>query len=164
MANIKSGGHIWGPGFNRYACFLFHGNQTIFSWDIANSIFDLENSRSMSRWRWIWLSHLRHRVQLICLLFVALQSDHFWPRHSWFHIWPWKFKVKVITKVRCDGHIWDLEFNWYVCILCHGNWTIFLPRYTEFHIRPGQFKVKITTKMDQNLIRWPRRHTNLYKS
>ena len=35
--------HIWGLEFNRYACFSFRGNQTIFGWDIGNSIFDLEN-------------------------------------------------------------------------------------------------------------------------
>ena len=33
---------------NRCVCFLFHGNQTIFHRDIANSIFELENSRSRS--------------------------------------------------------------------------------------------------------------------
>ena len=31
------------PQFNRYVCFLFCGNQTIFGWDIENSIFDLVN-------------------------------------------------------------------------------------------------------------------------
>ena len=34
--------------FNRYVCFSFRGNWTIFGWDIANSIIDLENSRSRS--------------------------------------------------------------------------------------------------------------------
>ena len=34
--------------FNRYVCFSFRGNRTIFGWDIANSIFDLENLRSRS--------------------------------------------------------------------------------------------------------------------
>ena len=35
--------------FSRCVCFSFRGNRTIFCWDIANSIFDLENSRSRSR-------------------------------------------------------------------------------------------------------------------
>ena len=48
VVKIKTIGHIWGLGFNRYVCFSFRGNQTIFGWDIANSIFDLENSRSKS--------------------------------------------------------------------------------------------------------------------
>ena len=64
------------------------------------------------------LSHW-FRVQSICLLFVSWQSDHFWLRYSKFHIWPWKFKVKS------DGHIWGLEFNWCVCFSFHGNCAIF---------------------------------------
>ena len=48
MAKVKTNGRIWTLEFNRYVCFLFHGNRTIFGWDIANSIFDLENSRSRS--------------------------------------------------------------------------------------------------------------------
>ena len=98
-----------------------------------------------------WWSHLRPWVQSICLLFVSWQSDHFWLRYSKFYIWPWKFKVKVMAKVKPDGHIWALEFNryvwkfkvkvmakvkpdghiWalefnrYVCFSFPGNWTIF---------------------------------------
>ena len=48
MAKVKPDGHIWGLEFNRYVCFSFCGNLTIYGWDIANSIFDLENSRSRS--------------------------------------------------------------------------------------------------------------------
>ena len=44
-------------------------------------------------------SNLRPGVQSICLLFVSWQSDHFWLRYRKFHIWPWKFKVKVMAKV-----------------------------------------------------------------
>ena len=43
MAKVKPDGHIWALEFNRYVCFSFRGNLTIFCWDIANSIFDLEN-------------------------------------------------------------------------------------------------------------------------
>ena len=70
-------------------------------------------------------SHLRPGVQSICLLFVSRQSDHFWLRYSKFYIWPWKFMVKVMAKVKPDGHIWALEFNRYVCFSFHGNRTIF---------------------------------------
>ena len=70
-------------------------------------------------------SHLRPGVQLVCLLFVSWQSDHFWLRYRKFYIWPWKFKVKVMAKVKPDGHIWGLEFNRYVCLLFRGNRTIF---------------------------------------
>ena len=51
MAKVKPDGQIWGQSFNRYVCFLFLGNRTHFGWDIVNSIFDLENSRSRSRRR-----------------------------------------------------------------------------------------------------------------
>ena len=43
MAKVKPNGHVWALEFNRYACFSFRGNQTIFGWDIANSMFDFEN-------------------------------------------------------------------------------------------------------------------------
>ena len=46
MVSVKPIGHIWGLEFNRYICFSFRGNRATFGWDMANSIFDLENSRS----------------------------------------------------------------------------------------------------------------------
>ena len=49
MAKVRPDGHIWGLEFSRCVCFSFRGNRTIFGWDIANSIFDLENSRSRSQ-------------------------------------------------------------------------------------------------------------------
>ena len=70
-------------------------------------------------------SPLRPGVQSICLFFVSWQSDHFWLRYSKFYIWPWKFKVKVMAKVKSDDLIWALEFNRYVCFLFRGNRTIF---------------------------------------
>ena len=70
-------------------------------------------------------SHLRPGVQSICLLFVSSQSDHYRLRYIKFYIWPWKFKVKVMAKVKPDGHIWALEFNRYVCFSFRGNRTIF---------------------------------------
>ena len=49
MAKVKADGHIWSLKFHRSVCFSFRGNWTIFGWDIANSIFDLEKSRSRSQ-------------------------------------------------------------------------------------------------------------------
>ena len=49
MANVKHDGYIWGLEFNRNVCFSFRGNQTISGWYIANSIFDLEKSRSRAQ-------------------------------------------------------------------------------------------------------------------
>ena len=48
MAKVKHDGHIWALEFNQYVCLSFRGNRAIFGWDMANFIFDLENSRSRS--------------------------------------------------------------------------------------------------------------------
>ena len=103
--------------------FRFEVIWPFFGWDIANSIFDLENWRSRSWPKSNPMAHLSPRVQSICLLFVSWQSDHFWLRYSKLCIWPWK--VKVMAKVKPDGHIWALEFNRYVCFSFRGNGTIF---------------------------------------
>ena len=42
LDTFQGDGHIWGLEFTRYVRFSFRGNQTMFSWDIANSIFGLE--------------------------------------------------------------------------------------------------------------------------
>ena len=52
MAKVKPDDHIWGLESNRYVCFSFRGNRTNFGWDIANSIFDLEHSRSGHNENW----------------------------------------------------------------------------------------------------------------
>ena len=77
---------------------------TILGRDIANSKFDLETSLQSHGQRLIWWPHLRADVELICLLFISWQSDHFWLRYSKSHIWPGKFKVKVMTTVKANGH------------------------------------------------------------
>ena len=83
-----------------------------------------QSSRSHLTFK-IQRSHLRPGFQSICLLFVSWQSDPFWLRYRKFHIWPWKFKVKVMAKVKPDGHIWALEFNRYVSFLFRGNRATF---------------------------------------
>ena len=89
-------------------------------WYLTLKIQGQGHGQGQTRW-----SHLRPWVQSICLLFVLWQSDHFWLRYSKFHIWPWKFKIKVMAMVKPDGHIWGLEVNRYVCFLFCGNGTIF---------------------------------------
>ena len=78
------------------------------------------HSQGQTHW-----SYLRPTVQSICLLFVSWHSDHFWLRYSKFHIWPWKFKVKVMAKVKSDGRICGLDFNRYVYFSFRGTQTIF---------------------------------------
>ena len=66
-------------------------------WQIPHlTLKNLGQGHGQGQTRW---SHLSPRVQSICLLFVLWQSDHFWLRYSKFHIWPWKNKVKVTTKI-----------------------------------------------------------------
>ena len=75
MAKVKPDGHIWGLEFNRYVCFWFRGNRTIFGWYIANSIFDLENSRSRS---WPRSNPVVTFEALGLIDILSWQSDHFW--------------------------------------------------------------------------------------
>ena len=82
MCVVKGQGHIWPSNFKGQ-----------------------DYGQGQTHW-----SHLRPGVQSICLLFVSWQSDHFWLRYWKFHIWPWKSKVKVMAKVKPDGHS-ALEFN-----------------------------------------------------
>ena len=75
----------------------------------------------MSRWH---ADILSHPGQYLVDPFTW-PSDRFWLRYSKFHSWPWKFKVKVMAKVKPDGDIWGLKSNLYVCFSFRGNRTIF---------------------------------------
>ena len=125
MVKVKSDGHIWGLEFNWCVCFSFCGNRTIFGRDIANSAFDHENSRSRSwpRSNPMVTFEVLRSIDMFAFHFRAI--THFWLRYSQFDIWPWKFKVKVMAKVKPDGHIWSLEFTLCVCFSFLGNSTIF---------------------------------------
>ena len=63
-------GHILGPVFNRYVPVLFPGNWVIFVvfwWDIANTIFYHENSRSRSGRNTHFWPHLSPCIQSMCI-------------------------------------------------------------------------------------------------
>ena len=109
MCVVKGQGHVWPSKFKGQ----FYG-------------------QGQTHW-----SHLRPGVQSIYLLFVSWQSDHFLLRYGKFYIWHWKFKVKVMAKVKPDGHIWALEFNRSICLL-FVSWQSdhFWLRYSKFHIWP----------------------------
>ena len=81
-------------------------------------------------------SHLRPGVQSICLLFISWQSNHFWLRYRNFHNWPWKSKVKVMAKVKPDGHIWGLGFQLICLLFVPWQSDRFWLRYSKFHIWP----------------------------
>ena len=153
MAKVKHHGHIWSLEFNRYVSFLFRGNRTIFGWDIANSIFDLENSMSRSWPRSNPMVRFEVLSSINMFFFVSWQSDHFWLRYSKFHVWPWKFKVRVRVKVKPNGHIWGPEFHRYACFSFRGNRTIFGWDITNSTFDLENSRSRSRRKIDQNLIR-----------
>ena len=76
--SLVSGLHLR-PSFQLIHSFSFCGNWIIYKIKIQGQ----GHGQDQTHW-----SHLRPRVQLICFLFISWQSDHFWLRHSKFHIWP----------------------------------------------------------------------------
>ena len=115
---------------------------------LSLKIQDPGHGQGQTRW-----SHLSPRFQLICLNFVSWQSDHFWLRYSKFYIWPWKFKIKVMAKVKPDGHIWALEFNRYVCFSFYCNQTVFGWDKAISIFDLEKFRSSSRQKIDQNLHR-----------
>ena len=85
--------------------------------------FKIQRSRSWPRSNLTVTFEALSSIDMFAFHFVAIA--HFWLRYSKFYIWPWKFKVKVMAKVKPDGHIWAPEFNQYVCSSFCGNRTIF---------------------------------------
>ena len=59
--------------------------------------------------------------QSIYFLFIWHQSTLPFLRYSFLKIWPWKSKVKVMTKAKTNGYIWGLVFNRYIHFSFHGN-------------------------------------------
>ena len=53
-------------------------------------------------------------------------------------------KVKVMVKFKPIGHIWGLEFSWYVCFSNRGNRTTF--GWDIGNSIFGKFKVKVMVK------------------
>ena len=92
-------------------------------------------------------SHLRPGIQSICLLFVLWQSNHFWLRYRKFHKWPWKSKVKVMAKVKPDGHIWGLGVQSICLLFVLWQSNHFWLRYRKFHNWPWKSKVKVMAKV-----------------
>ena len=119
MCEVKGQGHVWTSNFKGQ-----------------------DYGQGQTHW-----SHLRPGVQSICLLFVPWQSDHIWLRYSKFHIWPWKFKVKVMDKVKPDVLIWGLGVQSICLLFVPWQSNHFWLRYSKFHIWPWKFKVKVMAKV-----------------
>ena len=112
-----------GPPIRRYSYFKIWPWKSMVKscvWSKSHLTFKIQRSRSNLM---VTFEALEFN-QYVCF-FVSWQSDHFWLRYSKFYIWPWKFKVKVMAKVKPNGHIWALEFSCYVCFSFLGNRTIF---------------------------------------
>ena len=111
---VKGQGHIWlwkfkGQGYGQGQTYWSHLRPGVQS--ICLLFISWQSDHFGLRYTW-WL-HLRPKDQSVYLLFILWQSDHFWLRYSKFHIWPWKFKVKDMAKIKLNGHVWGLEFNRY---------------------------------------------------
>ena len=142
MVKVKPISHIWGLKLNRYACFSFRVNRTIFGSKFvmcgqrsrSSLTFKIKRSRLWSRSNPLVTFEAWNSIDMFAFRFV--ESDHFWLRYGKFYIWPWKFKVKVMAKFTPDGHIWALEFNWYVCLSFLGHiWALEFNRYVSFLFR-----------------------------
>ena len=150
-------------------------------WDRAISKFDHENPWSRSCvfkcqghvWPWkfkgqgygqcqTWWSHLRPRVQSICLLFVPWQSDHFGLRYS---------KILYLTlKIQGQGY-GQGQTRWShlsprvqsICLL-FASWQSdhFWLRYSKFYIWPWKFKVKVIAKVEPDGHFWALKFNRLF--
>ena len=67
-------------------------------------------------------------------------------RYSKLNIRPLKFKVKVMVKVKIDGPIWGLAFNWHICFSVWGQ-TTFSWDISNQNIWPWNSEVKIMAKV-----------------
>ena len=90
----------------------------------SHKTLKIQRSRSWPRSNLVVTFEALSSIDMFAFRFVEIQTT-FWLRYSKFHIWPWKFKVKVMAKMKLDGHIWGLEFNRCVCSSFRGNQTIF---------------------------------------
>ena len=105
MAKVKPDGHIWGLKFNRYIFafrFVAIGLFLTEIWQKSYLTLKIQgqgHGQGQTRW-----SHFRPEFNL----FISWQADHFWLRYSKFHIWPWKFKVQVMTKVDKNLIRWSI--------------------------------------------------------
>ena len=92
----------------QYVCFFFF---FFFFWGggcILDDLFLIYSKFNIPR---SWPTQYRYpylrppKTQWLCLFFVTRQSDHLFLRYSKSNIWPWKFKDKVMTKVKLHGLI-----------------------------------------------------------
>ena len=80
-----------------------------------------------------WQPDLRPSIKSLCSFLILRQPEHFFLTNSKFNIWPWKFKVKVMAKVKMKATLqmdyitlyYIYYIQWIYCYLFHGNQAIF---------------------------------------
>ena len=116
--------HCWLSNLSIYFLFISHQSTLPFlRYTIQNLPLKIQG-QSHGKGQTCW-SHLKPRVQLLCLLSISRQLDHFWLRYVKFHLSPWNFKVMVMVIVKPLGQIWGLDFHQYVSFLFCGKRTSF---------------------------------------
>ena len=99
----------------------FHVNRPSHPWHTAFSKFDLENQGSRS-----WVTIQSHNVGLTSYRLTSLLFHVNRPSHSsvmtFFKIWPWNSKVKVMGEVTVQSHNVGLTSYRLTSLLFHVNW------------------------------------------
>ena len=120
-------------------------------WSEVKVTFDLENSKFKVMVKVKLISHIwgLEFIRYVCFSFRGKRTTFGWDICSKFHIWPWRFTVKV--SARSNPMVtFESIFLRFVSGQSDHFWLI----YSKFHIWPWKFKLKVTTKIDQILIRY----------
>ena len=88
---------------------------------MSNLTLKIQRSKWWPRSNLILTLEVFSSIDVFAFRFPAIGP--FWLRHSKFRVWPWKFRVRIMAKVKHDCHIWGLKFNRYVCFSFRGNRT-----------------------------------------
>ena len=76
-------------------------------WSKVKITSDLEKVKVMAKFKLLVTFEAWSSIDMFAFLFMSIGP--FWLRYRKFNIWPWKFNVKVMAKVKPDGHIWGLD-------------------------------------------------------
>ena len=123
MCAAKVQGNIMGLTSYRLTSLLFHANWPSRAWCMVISKLDHGNPRSGSWVRSkfnVTYRGVQHTITHIP--FVACQSTLPLLRYSYCKPWPWKCKVKVMGKVKVQGHTLAPTSYLFKSLLFQANW------------------------------------------
>ena len=135
-------GHKIGITPFRLTSLLFHVHRPCHSWDTAISKFDVENSRSRSWVRSKWSNMGPTFSRLTSLLFHVNRPSHSWVM-TFFKIWPWNSKVKVMGEVTVQTHNVGLTSYRLTSLSFHVNLASHYWVKDFFKIWPWNSRVKV---------------------